>query len=767
MKHAIPWHDNGLVIASIGVLLFSSLLILEYFFQAVHYQEPIVRIELLSATENDSEEGENDKAQLSASDQQHALQIVAAVTASESDDLTWETLQQLFPAVSDGIWLDAAAAINNHKFPDSANTIVQGVLRNNPNSLPALFQYAKLASDQGNNRSAIDYYKQLLGFHPNHQASLFNLALLLARDNRHAEAVQIATRAVDTSSGELKAKALSVRASSEVALRQFTNAIEDFRQSIQYRPNHASTWRKLGESLLYTNASVAEVLDAYTHAVNLQKNYLQALHERGQVYWMSGDFSRARQDLEQVSALAPDYQPVRWTLAHLYLALGKQRSAGKELRWLKNQDLDASHLQLLEVMNAKVKDDYLQMAKAFAQLDGESVRDPWLEYYAALGLVRDEKHPPETAIAVLRHLSSNPWLATPANLALVEALQKNQQVEAAIAVLQALNKAYPTSHFFAFTLGKTYLDEDYYLEAASALQRAAKLDSNDSQTLLSLGVAYTRAQQYELALLNYEAMLQQFPDHKAGRYNYALLLETLDRQQQAIAQLQQLLANDEGFSNARFHLAELLVQQGDLRQANQLLQEVLSVQPTYHPARELLVDSYYRQQDLTNALAEVDRLLVLNSDQLSARLLKADILRDLEKLPEAANILLQLPDDAANRKVLVKLFNIGKRALDTDQLDLAIQCYQTIISRDADYDKAYVNLSSAFNRRENYAATVKLLATRQDLLAINSKLSINLAQAYYRLGDNQLAISLLEPLQRNNSLSKEGELVLAASYRAL
>ncbi|MDH5233234.1 MAG: hypothetical protein OEY38_24545, partial [Gammaproteobacteria bacterium] len=94
-------------------------------------------------------------------------------------------------------------------------------------------------------------------------------------------------------------------------------------------------------------------------------------------------------------------------------------------------------------------------------------------------------------------------------------------------------------------------------------------------------------------------------------------------------------------------------------------------------------------------------------------------------------------------------------------------CNRSVIAVDRDFDKAWVNLTSALIRSQQYEKAVALIENETELLRVNNKLVINLAEAHHLSGDSELAINLLEALQRQDLLSDEGAIVLAASYRAL
>lgn len=761
----IAWRDNGLVIAAIGAGILLTLVIVESLLLNIHYQEPVLFVDIQGATEEDGDESD-EVAALSAADELTARTIVTRLMAKPDGDYSWSGIQQQFPQVSEAVWIEVAMGANKRRYLHSAEQIFAGLLANNQGSVDVQFQYAKLASDNDDDKLAVTRYQHLLQIHPNHQASLINLGLLLARLNQHTEAVNILSRAIDTTSGSRKAKALSIRASSYMNLGDYPQALTDFQTSIQFRPNHASTWRKLANALLSSGADDAVVLQAFDKAASLQTNYLQALHERGQFHWLRGDFNNARRDLEQVSAIAPDYQPVRWTLLHLYIAIDKRRSAKNTFKWLRKQSLSSEETLFLNGLENFLGQDFDQALRYFVKLRDDPEAH-WHNYYRAVCAIRLTGETAIEPMALLQNVAASPWHRSQAQLAMADWYIQQQDFDDGLTILQSLSDRHSHSHYYAYQLGKAYLDADYYLQAASALQRATSLDPDDSQSRLSLAVAYRRGEQTELALKTYQDLLVQEPDHRTGRYNYAWLLERLDRDAEAVEQLQQLLVIEPGHVSAQILLAELYRDQNRFAEAISLLNDVLTEEPVNHDARELLAEVQYQNQALEPALEEVNRLLVLSAGRVSAQMLKSDILSELGQLQAAADTLLAIPAPKANRNTVIKLFNVGVRALRDDQLQLAEVCNRAAIEIDPDYDKAWVNLSSALNRAERFEETVTLLESRPDLLSQNVKLVTNLAGAYQLMGNYRQVIALLEPLQQQNNLSEEGKVVLADSYSAL
>ena len=768
----IPWRDNGLLLAALGLLVFVVLTATEVFLQETHYQDRVISVALQADNETDSEEENETTIALTPEQLSQVNALVKTLGLDADVAFNWARFKSEHPEVSDALWREFAIQAARENYPHSASAVLAYLLKSNPQSEDLLFHYAKVGSDSGQDEQAVLRYQQLLSLHPNHQASYINLGLALARLGRHSAVLEIMAQAIELSSGERKAKAYSIRGSSLVALAEYSAAVQDFNSAIEYRPDHAPTWRKLAKAKMLVGDLDTEVELAYNRAISLKPDSLISLHERARFYWLQGKVELARVELENIRTIAEDYQPARWTLLHLYTALEKENSAGKELKWLRQQQPKKQERILLTGVQHTIDKQWAEASQEFQKLVQVEFNEDnaWALYYLCQATTQLNRPLEQTLIPKLQNLLHDQWLGALATQALANYYIAQDQGVEGIALMQALSFAHPDSHYYAYLLGRMYLDADQPIEAASALQRAVKIDESDTQTLLSLAIAYNRAEQIELALATYEKILSLRENHRAALFNYANVLAKIDQKDDAIDTFNRLLEVDTNNNRARYLLARLYADTNAFTNSNALLQDALAEDATYHLARELLVENYFQQGSLDAALTEVERLLVLERDHLDGLALKSDILRDLGQLQAAAAVLIELMDqypDNISRNTIIKLYNIGKRALDADELVLAEISNRRVIESDPSFDKAWVNLSSALLKQDKAAEVISLLKDEGDLLAMNSKLTINLAEAYHLAGQSQVAVNLLEPLKQRDLLSGEGQLILAKSYNAL
>lgn len=199
-----------------------------------------------------------------------------------------------------------------------------------------LFHYASSRSKVGDVDSAIEVYKQLVGLYPNHQSAMLNLGLLLRKQDKHTESNEILHQAERVSSGRKLAKARALLASNYRALGQLEVARKFYISSIEYRPNHSSTWSKLANLEAQMALPEKVVLKTYERAVALAPSSVNVLTRAAEYALRIGEFESALNWFQQAELLAPKNDKVRVGLAWTQSELGNWVAASHHWGWLAN-----------------------------------------------------------------------------------------------------------------------------------------------------------------------------------------------------------------------------------------------------------------------------------------------------------------------------------------------------------------------------------------------------------------------------------------------
>lgn len=821
--NAISWRHNGIWL-SVLVLLGSGLLVVaEYGLQHSLRQTPVVQIQVQG-------------------DREQVTDIVALwpreqdFLAEEPSGRVFSDLQRRYPLSQSKLWLSVARALlMAGRYQDVQRVLDalserEEILSENDDR-ERLFLQARLLAALGDNdtavtgnavnaviEEAITAYRALLQRWPNHQPGQINLGLLLARTGHHDQAVVALDRAAAISRGERKAKSLAAKSDSLMVLQRYSEAEAGYRDSIQYRPDHAVTWRKLAEAQRLQGEDSTRVTATLDKALALEPDYARALHDRARVLWLAARLDQSLETLQQLRQVAPDYLPGRWTLLHLSLYLEKSQLAANEIHWLRQQRPDAqqpllqSSLQpslqssirhaFLQGLSLVVENRWPEASDIFSTLvtpaeeQQSALADQreWVQYYNALGryygdpntnqtpnldetLNLNETGPLQLAQRQLRPLFDHPWLGTVSQMASAAIYRDAENFQQAIDVLFDLHKQFPGSHRVAYLLGRNLYDDGQYSRAVSQFITACDAAPDNSRYRLGLALAQTRAGNGQAAEQSYRALLARFPGHKTAHYNYAVLLNRQERIHEAIDHYHKVLAVDAGYAKALINLSLIYRKQDDLQKAQHYLQELTEYHPAHRRGRELLARTHWELGQADLALNEINRLLTLEPERFSTQLLKADIFAGQDRLQEAVELLLSISPGQDPDQVMTKLYNIGVVALRKNDMGLAEFCNRQVLARDparddtlagnTPVDKALVNLSSMLNREARFQESLALLPMETLARFDNPKLVVNRAAAHQGLGEHQQVIALLNPQEQDGVLSGEGQAILQQSRQFL
>ena len=343
---------------------------------------------------------------------------------------------------------------------------------------------------------------------------------------------------------------------------QYSRAVPEFEAAIKLDPNfigaHAALCRAYLEQNELESASTAVAaalkLDAnYQPALLLYGTIIEAYHDKGKTHLVDGQHTEAVAAFQKAITLdadlgdtAPVDHPEN---THIYVHLGAAYIGMKAHQ----QAIEA--LQHAIAQDADLVDAHYNLGYAYVEQGTYDQAIPHLE----------------RAIAIAPHLKR-------AHYNLTRAYRESGNLEAAtnaITETLRLDPNYQRAHELADTIkqehynkGITYLNDERYSEAATALQNAITLDSDFATAHYNLGLAYLKMETYPRAVSSLEKTIVLDPNHKAA--HHALALAYLGRQ--------------------------------ELGKARDAAREALKIDANYHPARSLLeaIDPSYKPPEITD-----------------------------------------------------------------------------------------------------------------------------------------------------------------------
>ena len=241
-----------------------------------------------------------------------ALSLRAAGRPDEAADIEQRALKA---ATRDAALLQAGHALLEDRLHE-AEPLLKDRLRRDPYDYSAMRMLAELAARIGRLQDSENLLRRALDLAPSFQAARSNLATILYKQNRAAEALEQLDRLA--AEGEVADAHRNLRAAALGRVGGYEEAIALYRDVLGRHPGQPKIWMSLAH-LLKTVGEQDEAIAAYRRAIDLQPNL-------GEVWWSLAnlktvDFADA--DIAAMGAALDDAAVGDDDRLHLHFALGK------------------------------------------------------------------------------------------------------------------------------------------------------------------------------------------------------------------------------------------------------------------------------------------------------------------------------------------------------------------------------------------------------------------------------------------------------------
>ncbi|MFM7865614.1 MAG: tetratricopeptide repeat protein, partial [Planctomycetaceae bacterium] len=538
---------------------------------------------------------------------------------------------------------------------------------------------------------------------PRWAAALQALGLAQLEDNNVTAAEQSLSRAIEEDSR--LTTALFARSRLRLKSLQESAALEDLDSVIRKSPEHLEA--RLQRARLLLESHPEQTVEDLTVLLQRDRLNSEALLLRGQAWGNAGNQQRALTDLAAACQLKPELHTA-W------------RERGKQLRLAGDPDAARRDLQHAHLLAPQDAETLFEMALT-EQLDGKhqttaellqqvlaiSPQHPAARLESAACRLRSGE--PETAVTILQQLLQDPLLAAlkpailnDARLQLARILEQLQQPAAALQQTTILLAERPHDDA-AHRLHALLLQQ--MQKPAEALREYTWLvsrSSADPELRLLRASLHSETQQFTAALQDLNTVLEQTPAQPAALELRASVLQALGDPAAALRDVDALMQQPSVSPALRRRRADLLTllqrpaEAADeylhpdlLPQASEQILKTLVSQAATTGGTTAQLDLLARasaacpsavstelklqQAGLLLETGDIDTaantLQRLSNEQLllpQALLLAARIQLANEHLPEAASLLLQIPEDSRTPEILQILANTlirsGQRA---------------------------------------------------------------------------------------------------------
>ena len=236
-----------------------------------------------------------------------ALRRSGDVEAAEDAEL-----DAISASVGDPGLMQAAGALLDNDLP-VAEQILRPHLKARPTDVAAIRMMAELGARVGRLADAEKLLRRAIQLAPAFTPARANLATVLYKQNRPAEAIEELDRlqATDATTDNLRAAALG-------RIGSYEEAIGIYEQVLETVPNQPKVWMSYGHALK-TVGRQDDGIAAYRRALNLSPSL-------GEVWWSLANLKTVRFGDEDVAAMAAaldDQAPTKDDRLHLNFALGR------------------------------------------------------------------------------------------------------------------------------------------------------------------------------------------------------------------------------------------------------------------------------------------------------------------------------------------------------------------------------------------------------------------------------------------------------------
>ncbi|MEO7602574.1 MAG: sulfotransferase [Sphingomicrobium sp.] len=248
-----------------------------------------------------------------------ALRLLGAALRQRGDEdgARAAEAQAIAAARFDDTLMEAAAALVANELA-TAEPLLRERLKRDPFDTAAIRMMAELAARVGRFGDAENLLRRALGLSPGFDAARANLATILYRQHRTAEALALLDE-LDAGS-ELSDAHRNLRAAALGRIGGYREATAIYRDVLDRHPRQPKLWMSLAH-LLKTVGDQDEAIAAYRRAIELAPTM-------GEVWWSLANLKTVRfsdADLAAMEAALDDAAPVADDKLHLQFALGKAR----------------------------------------------------------------------------------------------------------------------------------------------------------------------------------------------------------------------------------------------------------------------------------------------------------------------------------------------------------------------------------------------------------------------------------------------------------
>ena len=530
-----------------------------------------------------------------------------------------------------------------------------------------------------------------------------------------------------------------------MAAGKFDQASQEFQKLIRMDPSHAEFQLELARSYLYANKA-SDALNEVNRYIDAHQASPEALEIRGYALTSTGNPAAGEEDLLQALKIDPARASAKLGLAAIYERRGKTADAEALLNdVIRSDEKNIKAYYMLASLQASMtkRDQALLTYKKIMQI---SPADSNALYHYGLVYVdgKDYDKANQTADDLIAKFPKAPFGTL---LKGIVAFYKSDFNGSVVALRQSM-AIRPTIGAFYF-LGMAYYQQGQDELALSQFQKVLDNQPSNTQSRLFLALIHLRQKRPDNAITELKQIIQEHPDNAVAHNLLGSAYLQKGMNDDGMKELNKALELNPKLAEAHLKKGMISLSGGKFKEAETELKTAVSVAPEVTNTRILLSTYYLKQHDYTKAFSTLkEGLSGKKSDALLYNNMAA-VLSMQKKMPEALSLMQKAKESDPN--FFDAYFNIALYYTVTGQNDKALNEYMAVLQRDARNVRAMLSIAMLLEVQGKQSESASYFAKAKE----TKDPAAYLAHSYYyvRKHDTQNAIAVLDELLKQQPSS--------------
>lgn len=554
---------------------------------------------------------------------------------------------------------------------EEAREAMQKALQAAPGNADVHLALAKLALIDGDTARALNELDQALKADPRHQDSQLLKGDLLHATGKPAEAAAVYRGILQANPRHTPARL--ALAGLAIAENRLADARKEIGAALKDAPNNLQV-RYLEALVDFREGKTERARDRLAGVLKAAPNFVPAQLLGGSIEFTLGNLQTAESHLNKVVKAAPGNSQARRLLAATQLRAGRPDDAERTLEPLKPEQSGDVGVNLVAGEIALAKKQWVKASAHFEKAAEASPENAAIR--TELGIARMAQGDAR-AMDDLLAASSLDGGGRAGALIILNQL-RNQQYDAALASVTALERKFPASPVSWNYRGAAYLGKKDPVKARESFERALKLDPTFFPAAATLARLDLQDNKPAAAKARFDSVLKADPRHLQAMLGLADLARTGRDEKAYLSWLEKAAAAHPEALQPRIQQTRHWLAKGDSAKAVAAARSAVAAQPDSPAALDLLASAQFAARDLDNARATYRKLVDRHPDQAAPRLKLAQVQIAMNQAQEARASLqeaIRLKPDLVEAQLMLGTLEIRSARYD-EALTIARQIQQ-------------------------------------------------------------------------------------------